>query len=444
MKFRFPKLNKIRAGERGQVFVLFIVISVLIFASALGAIDLGTYVRARQELETAVDAAALAGGLELPDSGSAATAKALEYIGINDPDVDAADVTTTFRCLVGDRDNNGQPDPADIPGVCDPGIGNPWTCSAGLCMSWCDFTGDNRCNVIAVEAQKEVPLIFTTLLGLPPVEIAASRTGACNGPCGSTATAPLDVAIIIDRSSSMSSSDMTNAKDAALAALEIFDPEFQYVALVVLGAGDPGNPCVDVDPGSGGNWLVVPLSSDYKNADGTLNAGSDLVSTIQCLENSSQGTNLGSPLSDSIFDRPDALDELLGSTRDAPKGIIMLTDGAANEPTSNSCDYANDRATIVKNESVEIFTIGYGIGGENCNDSSGPYDNVEVTVLLADMATDSTDEYGHCSNAANIDAENSDGDHFLCEARGSDLDQVLTTAASALVGGIRLIAFPEP
>lgn len=436
-------LNKHKPSERGQVFVLFIVVSILIFASALGAIDLGTYVRARQKLETAVDSAALAGGLELPDSGTAATAKALQYIAINDPNVNPANVTTTFRCLVGDRDSNGSPDSVDIPGVCDPGTGNPWTCADGLCMAYCSFTGSNRCNVIAVEARRDVPLIFTTLLGMAPLQITASRTGACKGPCGGTSTAPLDVAIVIDRTSSMSSTDMTNAKNAALAALQVFDPEYQYVSLVVLGAGNPSNPCNDLDPSSGGEWLAVPLSNDYKNADDTLNTSSELVMTINCLTTSSQGTNLGSPLSDTYFNQPDALNELLYSGRDVAKGVILLTDGEATEPTSTSCAYANTRATAVKNESIEIFTIGYGVSGARCSDSSGAYVNQLATVLLANMATNSADDKGHCANTAAVNAENSDGDHFLCEARGSDLDSVLVSAASALAGGIRLIAFPE-
>lgn len=435
--------RKKRAGERGQVFVLFIFFSVLIFVSAVGAIDLGTFIRARQKLEVAVDASALAGGIELPDSGVSARTKVLEYMDLNDAGVAPADVVTTFRCLVGDRDGNGVPDPVDIPGTCDPGTGNPWTCADHLCISWCEFTGSNRCNVLVIEASRDVPLIFTSLLGLPPLEITASRTGACNGPCGAPPTTPLDVAIIIDRSSSMSSSDMANAKDAALTALEVFNPELQHVALVVLGAGIPADPCDDLAPSSGGNWLVVPLSFDYKNADGTLNAASDLVSTIQCLETSSQGTNLGSPISDSTFSRPDALQELLGSTRDAPMGIILLTDGAATEPTSNSCAYANARATVAKTADVEIYVIGYGISGETCGDSSGTYRNARVTILLADMATNSADDKGHCTNAANTAAENADGDHFLCEARGADLDKVLVTAASALAGGLRLIGFPE-
>jgi hypothetical protein len=440
----FSSINKSKPNERGQVFVLFIVFSVLIFASAVGAIDLGTYVRASQKLETAVDSAALAGGLELPDSGTAATAKALEYIAINNPNVDLNAVTTTFRCLVGDRNGDGYPDSSDIPGVCDPGTGYPWTCANGLCMAFCTFTGSNRCNVIVVEAQQDVPLIFTTLLGMPPLQITASRTGACKGPCGGTTTVPLDVVIIIDRSGSMSSADISNVKNAALASLEVFNPDYQYVGLAVLGAGDPGDPCNDRDPSSGGEWLVVPLSNDYKNPDGTINTSSDLVSTIDCLETSSQGTNLGSPLSDSYFGQPDALGELLGSGRDVAKGIIFMSDGEANEPTSNSCAYANDRATTVKNESIEIFTIGYGISDANCNDNSGAYDNESATELLADMATDSADDHGGCDTSSEVNAENTDGDHFLCEARGSDLESVFTTAASALAGGIRLIAFPEP
>jgi hypothetical protein len=250
----------------------------------------------------------------------------------------------------------------------------------------------------------------------------------------------------------MSAQDMTDAKAAALAALEIFNPGLQFVALAVLGAGDPSDLCgPDLDPGSGGDWLIVPLSDDYKNQDGTLNTSSALVSTINCLDNSSQGTDLGSPISDSEYGQPDALDELVNSTREAPLGIIFLSDGAANAPTTlvpdNPCEYANNMANLAKAQDVEIFTIGYGIAGENCNDANGPYDDNNpvgnpVTELLADMATDSLDDQGHCSNAANTAAENGDGDHFLCQAKGSDLEQVLVAAAAQLAGGVRLIGYP--
>ncbi|MEX2162440.1 MAG: vWA domain-containing protein [Anaerolineales bacterium] len=442
-------MNRARQREQGQVMVLLIVVSVVLFAAAVIAIDLGTYVWERQELEIAVDAAALAGGLELPESGAAARSSALEYIGLNDPDVDLADVTTTFRCLVGDRDDNGSPDASDVPAVCNPGAGASWTCSDRLCVSQCDpFTGSNRCNVIDVDATKEVSLTFTQLLGFPPVEITASRNGACKGFCGTAPTSPLDVVIVIDRSGSMSSSELTDAKNGALAVLEIFDPQYQHVALAVLGTGNPSDVCEQIEPDHGGDWLIVPLSDDYKNADGTLNSSSDLVSIIQCIGTSSQGTNLGSPLSDSFYNRADALEELLNSGQEgATQGIILFSDGAANEPDpmagdDNPCQYAYDRAAVVKGNDIEVFTIGYGVQSEYCDDDSGAYNYERVTELLANMATDSADDQGHCANAASIAAENGDGDHFLCQAEGGDLDFVFVTAASALAPGVRLIGAP--
>jgi hypothetical protein len=432
-----------RRHEDGQSLILFILILFLVIAAAIGAIDIGTYIRARQRLEITADAAVLAGGLELPTSGVNATSMAWQYININDPDVDFDDVTTSFRCLVGDRNHNGYPDPEDIPAVCDPGVSASFTCQDGLCMSDCEFTGDNTCNVMALTASKDVPLIFTSVLGLPPVVITASRTGSCKGFCGEAPNVPLDVIIILDRTGSMSSYDLANAKAGALAVLELFDPELQHVGLAVLGAGKPNNPCRDKDPDRGGIWLVVPLSDDYQKEDGSLDPSSELVSTIECLATSSQGTNLGSPLSDGEFYQPDALSELLDSGRDVKKGIILMTDGAANEPTRNSCRFANEMADIVKDEDIEIFTIGYGIESERCGDRSGTYRNVRVTELLADMATDSLDDHGHCRYQSAIDAENADGDHFMCQPKGGDLELVFRAAAAALSTDIKLIQYPE-
>lgn len=446
MKAIFDSLqNRARHGERGQVLVLFIFISVVVFGAAVIAIDLGTYVWERQQLEIAVDAAALAGGQELPESGSLARAKALEYVALNDPDVDPANVNTSFRCLVGDRDDNGVYDPSDVPAVCNPGAGAAWACADKLCVALCNpFAGSNRCNVLDVQASKEVSLNFTRVLGLPPLLLTASANGACKGFCGTAPTAPLDVVIVIDRSVSMSSSSLADAKSGARAVLEYFDPEFQHVALAVLGAGNPSNICQDLAPTSGGDWLLVPLSSDYKNPDGTLNSSSTLVATIGCITtDSAQNTNLGSPLSDSYYSRPDALQELLNSGQpNSTKGIILLTDGEARAPGSNPCQYANERATFVKDEDIEIYTIGYGVQGLTCQFDSGAYRTVLVTSLLAGMATDSSDDKGHCANSSAREAENNDGDHFLCQAEGDDLEAVFVTAASALAPGVRLIGAP--
>ena len=189
---------------------------------------------------------------------------------------------------------------------------------------------------------------------------------------------------------------------------------------------------------------MVPLSNDYKNLDGSLNESSDLVSTINCLQRASW-TNLGGPLWDNKFDRPDAWDGLRNSGReDVSQGIILLSDGAANLPTNKSCKYAYNRANKLKeNKDIEIFTIGYGVETERCYDNNGPYAYEYVTQLLADMATDSYDDHGHCLDQSAVDAENSDGDHFLCMPKDGDLNLVFRIAAEALSTDIKLIPFPN-
>ena len=435
--------------QDGQALVLIILILFFLIAAAIGAIDIGTFVNARQRLEISLDAAALAGGMELPRNGTSATSMALQYLNIDDPDVDLNDVTISYRCLVGDRNHDGSPDVEDIPAVCDPGAGAAFTCENGLCISPCTFTGDNTCNTMAIKARKEVPLFFTDLFDLSPVWVTASKTGACKGPCGEPPSVPLDVILILDRTPSMSSSELADAKDGAYAVLEMFDPEIQHVGLAVLGAANPWNPCYEREPDEWwypGKWLAVPLSDDYQNEDGTLNTHSDLVSTLECISTGRQWTNLGSPLTDDYYGREAALDALLSSGRDVKQGIIMLTDGAANLPYDySSCQYAYNMAEKVKDEDIEVFTIGYGIEDQTCRDHYyySDYYHVRVTELLADMASNSADDQGHCRTQSAIDAENSDGDHFLCQPKGGDLVLVFRAAATALSTDVKLILYPD-
>jgi hypothetical protein len=455
-----PIPGRLSRRERGQVLVLFVLFLIVLLLAAVIAIDLGTYLWHRQNLEAAVDAAALAGALELPEDRASADSEALAFLQSNQPGVSFANcpggqtpqqtpcVRLSYRCVVGDRDNNGSPDAVDIPASCNPGSGAAWSCADQLCVAQCIFVGSNLCNVMDVSASKEVTLTFTSVLGLPPLLISASVNGACRGYCGAAPTTNLDVIIVIDRSGSLDSGELAELKNGVRSVLELLDPELQHVGLAVLGAANPSNVCQQLAPSSGGNWLVVPLSDDYQNANGSLNTSSLLVSTINCIGSSSQGTDLGSPLSDSFYSRLDALDELQTNGRQGvAQGIIFFSDGAANEPDpmpgdDNPCQYAYDRATVVKDADVELFTIGYAVGSEDCNDDSGPYDNADVTELLANMATDSEDDQGGCANAAAVTAENNDGDHFLCQGDGGDLELVFITAASQLSGGVRLIGAP--
>jgi hypothetical protein len=81
------------------------------------------------------------------------------------------------------------------------------------------------------------------------------------------------------------------------------------------------------------------------------------------------------------------------------------------------------------------------VENETCEYDSGfPYNGSPATTLLANMATDSADDKGGCASSSAIDAENADGDHFLCEAKdGSSLDEVFTAAAEILITGSKLV-----
>ncbi|HET7738411.1 MAG TPA: pilus assembly protein TadG-related protein [Tepidiformaceae bacterium] len=70
-------------GEQGQSLVLFALGSVVFIALVGMSVDVGRLVFARTDLQKAADAAAFAGAQELPDSTSAATTTAINYVAEN-------------------------------------------------------------------------------------------------------------------------------------------------------------------------------------------------------------------------------------------------------------------------------------------------------------------------------------------------------------------------
>ena len=447
------------SSEDGAILVLAALFMVLMFAAAALAIDISALSQNRADLWTSTDAAALAGASLLPDDPAAAEAEALKFALANDPSL-AGKVDVTFRCVVGDRNDDGLPDPSDIPLTCNPGPPSPpaaptltgFVCDAGVCAAPCNPDLGHKCNSIVLETEKTTDYAFAPVIGIDSGDTSL-LSAACRGTCGGAITGPVDLMIILDRTGSMNdpNNSLGKAKTAALAVLEFFDPTLQHVGLGVLGAGDFGV-CDDLAPTIlGSSWLGVGLSSDYKDnptidvtGDGIpdIDGSSALVQKIQCLNFSSQRTNLGSPISDDEFGRPDTMTHLLNFGRPGvKKGIILLSDGAANEPDPERepCQYAAQMAAKAKAAGIEVFTIGFGVQGDKCvEDGSGAYVGASVTKLLADMATGSID---NCSGP-NPEQENTDGDHFFCEPKSGDLASVFLAAASQLAGGSQLIQLP--
>ncbi len=402
-------LRSLWRQEFGQGLVLGTLAMIVILGFAALVLDVGLFLHEKREIQKGVDAAALAGAQKLPEAWTEAEVDAHEWLEKNDIDVSDGDsVDISFTCT------------SEFEIACDPST--------------------DRWDTIVVHAERNVPLNFAPLLGLDDITVSATAAG-CRGPCGSSVWRALDVMMVIDRTRSMSSWDLQNAKDAALVVLQVFDPDYQHVGLGAIPSGDASDPCGrPADEGwdeDHPDWTLVGLSDDYQDPDGSLNWGSALVDTVDCLRQSSSSipppqTNLGDPLTA-------ALEELQDNGRpDESNGVIFLSDGAALRPDDgtgwhwfsydycgpepddmNPCEYAMEKADELKAQDIEIYTIGYGVDDERCRCDSGVWEDVPAADLLRAMATD---EY-----------------HYYEAPRGEDLVPVFSEIAWKMVRNIRLV-----
>ncbi len=434
--------RSMRRSERGSVLVLASAGLLVVIGAAAFSIDVGLLIHERQNVQNATDAGALAGAQLLPDNGSGAAAMAIQYAMKNDPNLRADQVQVSFRCLV--SASNGSPNLGEVPGACDPKSNANWTVKGNIAASPCVPASGDKCNVIVVTASNTVDFHLAPVLGIDSGSTGTMTSAACRGACGSPSTAPVDLVIIIDRTSSMSSGDITNARNAANAVLRVYNPAFQWVGLGLLGSSSSssscgGSPSVKARAASSatGNWLPVgltgtgaPINEAYVNSSKTLNSGTRLVKAIACFDTSSTGTDLASPTAAAA-----AYLRSNGRTN-ATKGIILMTDGT---PNGSTCAAANSAAAAAKSGSpqIEVYTVGFGVStSDKCPDSSGTYKGKSVIQLLADMATSSV-QLGCASG------DNSNKDHFFCLPTTSDLATIFQTAALGLASGsTRLVSIP--
>jgi hypothetical protein len=450
--------------ERGAIAVLFALTIVILFAAVAFVIDISRLYHERQVLQNAVDFGALAGAQDLPVQGSAqatvASAVARTVATANAAQIASIGVNISYKCVVGDRDGDGLPDAADIPFVCGPTSGtwsSGWITRNGRSTHVCDpFAGD-KCNTIRLSTANTIPYFFAPVIGINTGSTGAVSAASCKGACGA-ASSPIDVVMVLDRTGSMTPSDVANVKNAALSVLDFYEPATQWIGMVSLPYGQPSNKCVaygDHRTASQGNpsppptfqlypnssastWQAAALSQGYKRADGSINTSDPLVQQINCLQRAadyvwakSDGqpvngtgshTNLGDPL--------DAAREMLATQgrADVPDVIIFM-----RQP----CTYFNNKATIAKNAGQTIFTIAYGLDSPpvRCATGDGTFSGRFATTNLASAATTSSDDLpGGCG--AN---ENKDGDWYFCTPGTSDLEPVFRQVAAAAIETAHLI-----
>ncbi len=374
--------------ESGQTIVFAIVTMIVLIAMAGFAVDVGHAYLVQRQLQSATDAAALAGALDLPDR-AAATQTANDYgpaPGKRNPphSNDNAAITVETKCVTA------------IPG-----------CSVAA----------GTVNAISVHASSNVKTVFAKVIGLNSFTVHATAT-ACS-PCS---VKPLDIMLVLDRTGSMCQvsnpnappaviqdpmvnminpstgqkygnplgcSDLTNAKNGISTFLQLMNPQYDHVGLAVLppvaNASTQAGRCA-VPTGTmsynydnpNAAYTLVGLSSDYATSPGNLNAGSNLVQTITCLP--SAGSTAYADAIDS------AQRELATNGRPGvQKVVIFLSDGAANyggtwHPASSlyrtaPCAQGVISSGNAKSAGTTVYTIGYDLNGagtdpEQCSDRS--------------------------------------------------------------------------
>ena len=386
------------SGEQGVVAVWMAMLMVVLIAFTGWAVDYAHWNDERTHMQKAADAAALAGAVYLPDDPAGAFAAARNIAA-----------------------KNGYP-------------------------SGVSATIGKTTNQLKVSINASVKNSFAVAIGIGNTSLSRRATSEYES------SKPLDIVLILDRTGSMATpvvngkTPLQNAQDATRDLLRYLDPRNESIALAVLPPSDKFTTCTGVNAGALGKrsgdiatatntWMVAPYpltapAKDYQNSDGTLNTSSQVVKTVNCLENAGR-TDLGDPIAAATsylnaYGRP-------GSKR----GIILMTDGAANEPlaTLQPCGYANGKATAAKAAGIQTLTIGFLSGSNTCDTSSektGPWVNAQVTRLLASMASPVKGVAAQ-DNGCN-DAENKDGDNFFCQPKTGDLSSVFLQAASQLAG----------
>ena len=481
-----------RRTEHGQALIVFVLTIVVIMAFASVVIDLGLLRTDTARLQNALDAGALAGAQQLPATGAAATgsggvtATVTKFVLANYPS--AKNLSVTYYCLV-PADSTGKADTTQIPVLCSnfPST-SKFTCSGATCDAICDPTvtpagapSTESCDMIGVTATDIQPFAFGQFVGVPNGTVNGAGGGgnpvsyAANTP----SLTPVDLALIVDRTGSMSGVDTQNAQAAAATLVKkttwggvtagpIFNPALQWVAFGLLGPSAPTSGCKSVPAGTIGTatnadlfrWVPIGLSGVGAPAAGPNQVSaqdySAVIAAINCYTNSGTGTDLADPIAMAQYEL-----DTYGHAGHR-QGIILETDGQPNTATStrgvtgsNFCAAAVAAAANAKADhkisaqGIEIYTIGFGLDGSNnvkCPDTSGSSQGNTARQTLVGMASSPALD-NNCSTVTNTPIAGQ-VDHFFCVPKSSgtsaNLAGVFQAVASSLASGSHLVQLPVP
>jgi Flp pilus assembly protein TadG len=300
-----------RRGERGQILPVVTLALIALLGISAFAIDVGYAYYAKRQLQSATDAAALAGAQDLP-TATTAIATAKTYAAANVP----ASISATFA------------------------YSTKCTATATAALGSCNATTNP--NALVVTATASTNTWFAKIFGIAHFDVTA-KANACS-PCSSS---PVDVVVVLDRTGSMCDNttsagctDLNNAKDGVHTLLSMLNPPYAQVGLIAFPPLPTATSSVCSAPeGTSSDYTAYDsanrryiddlLLSDYRLSTGAPNLSSALY----------LHTVLGNDTKCVIPDGYTSYSEALRQAKteldtygrpSVPDVIVFLTDGEAN------------------------------------------------------------------------------------------------------------------
>ncbi len=173
-------VGPVRDGQRGQTFVLVAIMLPVLLGMAALVIDLGYVYVSYQQLLSATQAAALAGGGAIPNiSGPTATTAALNFSGLNlnkHPNLQNVSLSVSLACV----------SPSSFPTLGLPPCAVFPSCPSG-------------CNMIQVQETAKVSTFFARIFGVTSVPMSASAVASARGG----GIPPYHIMMVLDATPSM-------------------------------------------------------------------------------------------------------------------------------------------------------------------------------------------------------------------------------------------------
>ena len=431
-----------RTRERGATAVVIALCLLLVMAAAAMSVDIANLALKRQTLQNLTDAAAQAGAVYLrdhPTDLTGAKQAAFNYAHTYDSTFIPGDAT--LWCIVSSTGATKDIAPGNIPTVCNPITTTGKVCDENLCAIPCTASGAS-CNAIRVKHEEEVPFYFAPAIGIPHGSTGAVASVSCAKSCGSGGTPnPLDIAIIADRTPSMSNTDFTAMQSGIKSSLPLMTPEYQLVTLGTIHRSNPdaSNPLCKTklgpqatiysgtdNPALGkyngyypdkgarqGSWMPLGFSNNYLSGNLGDPAGTRTLNTtdasklgyqVECMNHVDTShmtgypwnTHLGAPLKEAanllLGYKPSNLSALSSQRltghpelQNVPvkQWIIFETDGQPTDTMgSNSKPLKDTTAALTTQQKADSLKV------RNSIEPTAPGDALKGCQDLVDVATD--------------------------------------------------------